>query len=110
MKRTAVLILLLSTFFLAGCQTYEYDYYGTIKGIVTDAHDDSPVSNASVLLMPGSVTFTTSSEGEFVFEGLLEGQYTISVQKAGYQANRKVVSVYSGEEVSTSIQLTQIPK
>lgn len=111
MKRTAVILLILSAFLaFSGCKTYEYDYYGSIEGIVTDTENNSPISNASVLLMPGSVSFQTLTDGSFVFSDLEEGQYTISVTKDGYQSNRKTVNVISGEKVCTTVQMRIINK
>lgn len=111
MKKSAILLLVLSSMLaLTGCETYEYDYYGSITGVVTDIENNTPISNASVLLMPGAMSFQTSSDGIFVFSDLEEGQYTISVTKDGYQSNRKTVNVISGENTNTSIQMRIINK
>lgn len=103
------LISLISLFF-SGCNTYEYDFYGNINGTVTDYEDNSPIEGASVLLMPGSKTITTFSDGTFVFEDIAAGKYTISAQKSGYQSDRKTVEISSGEDVSTAVSLKRIPE
>ena len=106
MKKSAGFILILSIILsISGCETYEYNYYGSVTGIVTDTETNSPISNASVLLMPGSMACQTQIDGVFVFSDLEEGQYTISVTKDGYQSNRKTLNVISGEDINTSIQM-----
>ena len=83
--------------------------YGTVKGCVTDYESGLPIVGATVLCIPGNQTVSTDSGGLFEFVGLDPAQYTISVQKSTYQANRKIVDVISGETVNTVIQLTKIP-
>lgn len=111
MKRLVQIILFsLISLSFSGCNTYEYDFYGNISGTVTDFEDNSPIEGASVLLMPGSKSVTTSSDGTFVFEDIETGKYTISVQKSGYQSDRKTVEIASGEDVVTAVFLKRIPK
>lgn len=111
MKRTALLFfsIISALTLLAGCKTYDYDFYGTISGTIEDNVDNSPISGAQILVMPGSLSATTSEDGKFRFENLEEGQYTISVQKNGYQANRQTVNAVSGEDVQAIIHLIRIP-
>ena len=87
-----------------------FDIYGSISGKVTDVSTGEPLNAAQVTLVPGANTIQTSSDGTFVFSGLEEGQYTVSVQKDGYQANRKNVTVVSGEASEVIVTLTEIPK
>lgn len=109
MKRLVQIILFsLISLSFSGCNTYEYDFYGNISGTVTDYEDNSPIEGASVLLMPGSASFQTQSDGSFSFADLEEGQYTLSVQKDGYQSNRKNIRVVSGENIETTIQIRRI--
>lgn len=111
MKRLlSTLLLCILLFAISGCKTYDYDYYGTISGTVLDYTDNSPIENATILMMPGSQTVQSATDGNFFYEGLEEGQYTLSVQRSGYQSERKTVEVISGETVTTSIYLKQIPE
>lgn len=103
--------ILMTTVLLSSCSNdYTLDIYGTIEGRVTDSSSGDPVEAAQVTLVPSSRTSQTTEDGSFSFSGLDEGQYTISVQKAGYQANRKSVTVTSGECSSIVVLLTGIPK
>ena len=103
--------VLVSLLFLNSCKNdYTLDVYGTISGQVTDFATGNPLASAQVTLVPGSNTVQTTADGVFFFSGLDEGQYTVSVQKEGYQSNRKNVNVLSGESTSVVITLTEIPK
>lgn len=109
MKKTAVILLILSAFLaFSGCKTYEYDYYGGVKGTVIDSQTNAPISDAYVLLMPGSQSTNSTIEGTFEFQELEEGQYTISVQKTGFQYNSVTINIISGENISTTIRLMQL--
>ena len=89
---------------------YTIDVFGTISGLVTDSTTGEPISVAQVTLIPGANTIQTAADGAFSFTRLDEGQYTVSVQKDGYQANRKNVAVVSGETTNVVITLYLIPK
>lgn len=103
--------ILLSTLLLCSCGNDEtIDIFGSITGQVTDYTTGEPLTNAQVTLVPGANTVQTSNDGNFSFTNLDEGKYTVSVQKDGYQADRKDVIVISGEETKTVISLKTIPK
>lgn len=106
----ALSALLACALLLGACKSnYTLDIYGKISGRVTDAKDGNPLSAATVTLVPGSKTQQTGADGSFLFENLDEGQYTVSVQKSGYQPNRKNLTVISGETIKTVVTLTTIP-
>ncbi len=95
----------------SGCSSSDdYDIYATIRGRITDYVTGEPLTNASVVLSPSNQTKQTADDGVFVFEELDAQQYTLSVQKTGYQPNRKIVNALSGESVEVNIQLTKIPE
>lgn len=112
MKRAALFLLAFAILFLSAtsCDSYSYNIFGDISGIVTDAESGNPLQSAIVTLVPGSATVQTDADGKFVFTGLDSGQYTVSVQKTGYQPNRKTVSVISDETVEIVIPLAIIPQ
>ncbi len=102
-----LLFVLLSFVSCGGKDTI--DIYGKISGKVTDVSTGEPLAAAQVTLIPSANTIQTSAEGVFAFSGLDEGQYTVSVQKTGYQANRKNVTVISGETTEVVVPLSVIP-
>lgn len=99
-----------SFLFTACSNNDDYEIYSTIHGRVTDYADGTPVANAIVTLSPTSLTQQTADDGTFTFENLDAQTYTITVQKSGYQPNRKTVTAISGESMEVNIPLTLIVK
>ena len=94
---------------ISGCDDgISYDFFATIHGNVYDASTGEPLPNAAVTINPTSRTLQTDGNGTFVFDELDSGQYTVSVQKGGYYADRKSVTAISGETVRTDILLRKI--
>lgn len=88
----------------------DYEIFGSIHGVVTDYSTGQPLDNATIVLSPGGISKNSDASGYYRFENLEAGQYTITVQKQGYQANRKTVSAVSGEDYQVDIHLTPIPQ
>ena len=88
----------------------DFEIYSSIEGRVTDFTTGQALDNASVTLSPSSLTKQTDSDGRYIFSNIDARQYTLSVQKAGYQSNRKSVTALSGETIVVDIQLQTIPK
>ncbi len=87
----------------------DYEIFGSIHGCITDHTDGKPLENASIIISPSGVTKMTDATGYFKFENLDAQQYTITVQKQGYQPNRKTISAVAREDLQVDIQLTPIP-
>lgn len=105
----SISLALLAGICISGCDDgVSYDFFATIHGTVHDASNGEPLSNAAVTLNPTNRTLQTGEDGNFVFEELDPGQYTISVQKEGYYVDRKSVTAISGETVQTDILLRKI--
>lgn len=103
--------LVMSLAFVVSCSnTNDYDFFAKIQGIVTDYQTGEPLQNASVTLSPSGISMQTDADGFYRFEGLDIQQYTVTVQKTGYQPNRKTITALSGETHQVDIQLTIIPK
>ena len=88
----------------------DYEIFGSIYGCITDHADGKPLDNASILLSPSGITKLTDATGYFKFENLDAQQYTITVQKQGYQPNRKTITAVAGEDLQVDIQLISIPQ
>jgi hypothetical protein len=54
-----------------------------LRGVVVDAAI-RPLSGATVVVVPGDLENTTGEDGAFSFTGLAEGDYTVTVRRAGY--------------------------
>jgi len=108
MKKITILLsclFLLGTF--GGCSKTEYDLFATLYGIVSDHETGEPIANASVVLSPSGKTKTTGNDGLFEFLDLDAAQYTITVQKTGYQTNRKTVTAVASGKTEANIPLTR---
>ncbi len=103
-------LVLSSIVLFTSCANEDYDIFSGIYGVVTDYETGAPIAGASVVLSPSVKTILTAADGSFSYEDLDAQQYTLTVQKAGYQPNRKIVTAVSGEHVETNIQLTKIPQ
>ena len=105
MKKILLLCLMALPLFLS-CTKEENDSFGTLYGVVSDVKTGSPLENVTVTLSPGGTTKLTGSDGLFEYSELTPQQYTITVQKAGYQTNRKTLSAVVGEKTEANITMT----
>ena len=107
MKMKKIIFLCLVALpFLVSCSKDEYDSFGTLYGVVTDTNTGNPLDNVIVTLSPGGITKLTGSDGLFEYSELTPQQYTITVQKPGYQTNRKTLSAVVGEKIEANITMT----
>lgn len=105
MKKILLLCLMALPLFLS-CTKEENDSFGALYGVVSDVKTGSPLDNVTVTLSPGGTTKLTGSDGLFEYSELTPQQYTITVQKAGYQTNRKTLSAVVGEKTEANITMT----
>lgn len=106
-----VVVLFISAIGLSGCSgSDEFEVFSNIQGVVTDYQSGVPLVNAVVTLSPSGLSRNTDASGDYKFEGIDAQQYTLTVQKNGYQPNRKIVVAISGETQIVDIQLTAIPQ
>ena len=106
MKKFIFLCLMALPLFISSCSKDEYDSYGSLYGVVTDTQTGDALGNVTVTLSPGGISKLTGSNGLFEFIDLTPQQYTITVQKTGYQTNRKTISAVVGEKVEANISMT----
>ena len=108
---SAASLLLFFAFCLSGCSgSDDYEVFGTIRGTVTDYQTGLPLAHASVVLSPSGLSRQTDDDGTYRFDELEPQQYTITVQRSGYQSNRKTITVVSGETQQVDVQLSAIPQ
>lgn len=94
-----VLILAL----LASCAKDIVDVNGDIKGVVKDSDDGHLLQNCNITLSPSGKTYITNADGQFNFEELEPGTYTLSFTKTGYNDATKTVTVVSGQSTDASV-------
>jgi outer membrane cobalamin receptor len=75
------------------------DIFGVIRGVVHDPQH-RPIQNAVVMLKAKTSdwgkSITTDSNGEFQFNGVPLGEYTVSVASQGFTQSEQNVTVISG--------------
>ncbi len=106
MKKIFLFLIVASAFILTSCTKDDYDVFSSVYGVVSDAKTGDLIPNANVVLSPSGETKVTGSDGQFIFENIDPQQYTITVQKDGYQTNRKSITAIIGEKVEVNIPLT----
>ena len=78
---------------------------GSIYGVVTDKATGEPVINAGVELQPIGLKTVTGSDGQFEFNEVAAGEYTLYVTKTGYSDNSSDITVKSGKQSKGDVQL-----
>lgn len=110
MKKTlSALVLGLTLLAMAtSCTKTQYDIYSNITGTVIDVDNGEPIGQATVTLSPSGLNTYTGSDGHFEFLEIEAQQYTVTVQKTGYEANRKTITAPSGETVNISLTMKKL--
>jgi carbon monoxide dehydrogenase subunit G len=106
-----IFLVLSCALFLIGsnsCSKTEHNLFATLYGVVSDVETGEPISAAAITLSPGGKSQTTGTDGRYEFENLDAAQYTVTVQKSGYQTNRKTVTAVAAERTEANITLTKV--
>ena len=82
---------------------------GSIYGIVTDKATGEPIINAGVELQPIGLKTVTGSDGQFEFNEVAAGTYTLYVTKTGYRESSSSITVNSGKQSKGDVQLEKAP-
>ena len=106
MRRTFFFALLCGVIaFFSSCEPITYDTFATLSVTVVDATDGEPVDDARVSLMPGGRSHETGLNGNYEFNNLEAGTYTIQVMANGYHTNTRGVTLVPGETFMVTIPL-----
>ena len=97
--------MLLALLTMIGCEPVTYEVFATVSGTVVDATTMEPIEGVSVQLSPSSKNMVTGANGRFEFAEVDAVQYTITVMKAGYSTNRKLINAIAGETTDVSITM-----
>lgn len=83
---------------------------GSIYGIVTDKATGESIINAGVELQPIGLKTVTGSDGQFEFNEVAAGEYTLYVTKTGYlDQTSSTIVVESGKQAKGDVQLEKLP-
>lgn len=102
---SGIFLALMAACTLSSCTKDELDIFSTLHGVVTDDATAECIPGATVTLSPGGKTQTTGSDGRYQFSEIDPIQYTVTVQKPGYNTNRKMVTVVSGQATEANVTL-----
>lgn len=100
--------LMLSVFFILVSVSFSQNKEnGIIKGKVIDSETESPVRNASVVLLNTDLETETDNNGEFVFTDLKFDSYSIQVSSGGYESGMKSdLTIYASKPLELLIKLS----
>lgn len=109
MKRLMYIMLVGLLFTACANDINEEIPVGRISGSVSDKTTGEPVATVSATLSPGGNSTVTGSDGSFEFIDLGPGEYTININKEGYNPNNKKVTVTAGQTTQTHLLIERIP-
>jgi TonB-linked SusC/RagA family outer membrane protein len=78
---------------------------GRITGQVTDSSSGQPVQSATVTLVGTRYGVGTSTEGRFNMANIPVGSYTLRVQRIGYGARTRAVTVLDGQTATVNVAM-----
>jgi hypothetical protein len=92
---------------LFSCQEETLDNvgFGTLTGIVVNAGDNTPVANVKITTNPVSTTVFTNEDGEFIFEKINTGDYSVQAIKNDFLASFEPAQVNIGRTVNVVFEL-----
>jgi len=85
--------------------TVGYTGVGTVTGRVVEANNFEPIENAKVVLTPTNNTVFSDENGDFSFEEVEEGDYSVSATMEGFLTAFQPVTVTTGLEVNTVFEM-----
>lgn len=77
---------------------------GVVQGIVTNS-EGQPLPNVKVSLDPTDQTTTTGSDGRYTFVGVQPSNYTVAVDRDGFQSAKSAVTVVQDQASAIDFKL-----
>ena len=83
---------------------------GSIYGVVADKATGEPIKSAGVELSPSGLKTITGSEGQFQFDNIAQGSYTLLITKTGYSDYASsTITVQPGQTTKVDVQIEKLP-
>ncbi len=76
----------------------------SIKGYILD-FNNTPIEGTNILLKPTNKTTSSNTNGEFMFQNVPEGEYTLTISSLGFKT--QTITITSSEEKTFSITLEE---
>jgi hypothetical protein len=80
-------------------------YKGTIKGFVYDATTNQPIYYAKITTQPPTKETYTGSDGEFILNDILAGDYIVDAHKDGFDNDTTFVAIQQKDTINTVFAL-----
>ena len=80
---------------------------GTIRGVVVDRADGTPIADVSVQVQDSKPTVQTDAEGRFELTGVTPGRVTLHVSLVGFILVKRTVDVTEGATVDLTVVLSE---
>lgn len=111
MKKIIYAFVLTAIIAAYGCSSdiAENKSTGSIVGSVSDHTTGEPVATANITILPGGNSTVTGTDGTFSFLNLIPGEYTLSVEKKGYDTNSCTLYVPIGDPSPVHLLINRIP-
>jgi iron complex outermembrane receptor protein len=97
--------VLLGGLLLAPAALAAQEARATIRGIVVDAATREPVAAAQVRLRELARGELSHADGQFHFDRLAPGRYTLLVQRIGFAPAERAIRVAAGEAATVTVEL-----
>lgn len=83
---------------------------GSIYGTVVDKATGEPIKSAGVELSPSGLKTVTGSEGQFQFDDIAQGSYTLWITKTGYSNYpSSTITVQPSQTTKVDVQIEKLP-
>ena len=83
---------------------------GSIYGVVADKATGEPIKSAGVELSPSGLKTITGSEGQFQFDNIAQGSYTLLITKTGYSDYASsTITVQPSQTTKVDVQIEKLP-
>ncbi|GHT68206.1 hypothetical protein AGMMS50239_32800 [Bacteroidia bacterium] len=96
--------LILTVLILSTNACIKEEWGGIIEGKIID-FESKPIEGANVLLVQTGESFTTKSDGKYMFKELNEELFDFYVKKDGYKDDTKQIKAQSGKTIRIDITL-----
>lgn len=109
MQHKFTITVLLLTFLILSCTEKQNPVTpvekGSIKGFISDAKTNIPLSNVFVITHPSTKEIYSDSNGEFIIVDIPVGDYMVFASISGYDNNSVLVNIKSVDTITVNISL-----
>jgi outer membrane cobalamin receptor len=107
LRLPAILVIVLATHAAHAQVPVDHAATGTIRGIVLDRADGSPISDVSVRVEDAGRSVNTDAAGRFELTGISPGRRVVFVSVIGFILVRRPVDVVAGASLELTIVLSE---